>query len=238
MRNEHILKVFLRKGRLCCFSLLMVLLLDNYMPAQAATIVINEIFGDPAAGLAGDANGDGVRHSYNDEFVEIVNNSDGAIDISGWSLLDATTMRHLFPSGTALAPHTAIVIFGGGTPTGSFGGALVQTASTGSLLLNNDGDSVILNDGALTQAVVTFGVEIGADQSLTLEPDISGSAFVKHSLAAGSEGALFSPGTMVDGDPFATPVPIPGAVLLLGSGLAVLFGARKKARKQNCKTDR
>ena len=35
----------------------------------------------------------------------------------------------------------------GGAPTGSFGGATVQVATSGALGLNNGGDSVIIYDG-------------------------------------------------------------------------------------------
>ena len=59
-------------------------------------------------------------------------------------------------------------------PTGGFGNALVQTAATGSLGLNNGGDSLTLNDGAIDQAVAGYGSEGGDNQSLTLDPDIVG----------------------------------------------------------------
>jgi hypothetical protein len=73
---------------------------------------------------------------------------------------------------------------------------------SGGLSLNNAGDT--LNDGASDQAVVTYGSEGGDDQSLTLDPDITGpSPLVKHSTATGSGGALFSPGTKIDGSSFS-----------------------------------
>ena len=133
-------------------------------------------------------------------------------------------------TGTPVDPYAAVVVFGGGTPTGPFGGALVQTASNGSLSFNNSGDSVFLNDGTVDIASASYGGEGGSDQSLTLDPDIFGGTFVKHSEATGSGGTLFSPGTMVDGTPFAAPVPVPGAVVLLGSGITLLVGLRRKQR--------
>src|SRR5437867_9369322 len=42
---------------------------------------------DPPEGPAGDANGDGVRNSSQDEFVEILNRSSAPIDISGFKKL-------------------------------------------------------------------------------------------------------------------------------------------------------
>ena len=171
-----------------------------------ALVVINEIHADPASGDAGDANGDGTRHFGDDEFVEIVNISDSSIDMSGWSLSDAAQARHVFPQDTVVPAGCAIVIFGGGTPTGPFGGPLVtvQTATSGALGLNNSGDAVTirLNDGTTTVASASYGSEGGANQSITLDPDVTGTEYVQHTLATGSAGAAWSPGTKIDGSAF------------------------------------
>jgi len=181
---------------------------DIILPVPPPALVINEFLADPANDLPGDANGDGVRHYGDDEFVEIVNNSDNDVDISGWTLADDSSVRHAFPTGTVVSANCAIVVFGGGTPTGAFGGAVVQTASTGQLGLNNDGDTITLNDGSTDQTTVTYGSEGEDNQSLTRDPDVTGSEFVKHSDAASSGGALFSPGTRIDGSQFAGCSPV------------------------------
>ena len=166
-------------------------------------LVINEIHADPASSADGDANGDGTRDSGDDEFVEIVNADAADFDISGWTLADGYTVRHTFPEGTVIAGGCSIVVFGGGEPAGSFGKSLVQTASGGSLGLNNGGDSVILNNGSSDVLTASYGGEGGDNQSLTLDPDITGNEpRVKHSEATGSGGALFSPGTKIDGSQF------------------------------------
>ena len=41
------------------------------LEAEATAVVIDEILADPPTGSAGDANGDGTRNTYRDEFVEI-----------------------------------------------------------------------------------------------------------------------------------------------------------------------
>ena len=173
-------------------------------PPGAGSWVINEIHADPASGLPGDANGDGVRDFSDDEFVELVNDTGSTADISGWTLADGFGVRHTFPTGTVVPDGCVIVVFGGGLPTGTFGGAFVQTAGSGALGLNNGGDSVTLTDGAIDQALASYGSEGGNNQSLTRDPDITGSdsPFTQHTVAAGSGGALFSPGTRVDGSPF------------------------------------
>lgn len=178
-------------------------------PGDVAALVINEIHADPAGDLTGDANGDGVRDSSADEFVEIVNDSDEDVDISGWTLSDGFGVRHTFPPGSTVAAHCAIVVFGGETPTGVFGNALVQTASGGSLGFNNGGDTVTLSNagGSVT---VEYGGEGGSNESLTRDPDITGVLpLVRHTAAAGAGGRLFSPGTPVGGAQFAGCEPLP-----------------------------
>jgi hypothetical protein len=165
--------------------------------------VINEIHADPANNIDGDANGDGERDTFDDEFVEIVNNTGGEIDISGWIISDSDRVRHTFPAGTIIPDQCAVLVFGGGTPTGGFGGAIVQTASSSSLGLNNGGDTVTLSDGVADQASYTYGGEGDNAQSLTRDPDITGpDPLVQHTTVAAANGALFSPGAQVNGDPF------------------------------------
>jgi len=168
--------------------------------------VINEVLADPHAEVAlGDANGDGLRDASEDEFVEIVNIGKFAADISGWTLSDGVGVRHIFPPGTMVSDECAIVVFGGGIPTGVFGGALVQTASTGLLGLNNSGDTITLRDLSNTvRANHAYGAEGGNDQSLTRNPDITGAEpLILHSTADTVDGSLFSPGTRIDGTVFA-----------------------------------
>ncbi|MCP4656893.1 MAG: hypothetical protein GY856_15895, partial [bacterium] len=163
--------------------------------------VINEIHADPDP-TSGDANGDSTVSASDDEFVELVNNTGGYVDISGWTLADGTGVRHTFPAGTLLLDGCNVLVFGGGTPTGSFGGCVVQVASTGALGLDDAGDTVTVNDGASDVGTATYGSEGGDNQSLTLDPDVLGTAYVKHTLATGSGGALYSPGTRIDGGSF------------------------------------
>ncbi|MBN1994563.1 MAG: lamin tail domain-containing protein [Anaerolineae bacterium] len=171
--------------------------------AAAGNWVINEIHADPAD-PNGDANGDGIRDASDDEFIEIINNSGGIVDISGWTLSDGVGLKHTFPAGTVVMDQCPVVVFAGGAPTGVFGGAVVQTASTGQLGLNNDVDTITLNNGAIVQAVYPYGNEANDDQSLTRDPDLTGpDPLVRHSTATGSGGALFSPGVRVDGSLFA-----------------------------------
>ena len=166
-------------------------------------VLISEIHADPASGLSGDANGDGSRSATQDEFIELVNTGFTDFDLSGYTLEDGVGLRHTFAANTVVPAREAVVVFGGGTPTGDFGNAtangLVFTASSGGLGLNNSGDTVTLKDdqGAVVQAV-TYNGAGGDNQSLVRDPDWSNAPLVKHSQATGTSGRLFSPGTRLD----------------------------------------
>jgi len=164
-------------------------------------LIINEVLYDPPTGPEGDANQDTVTDVVDDEFVEIVNTTLVAQDISGWALEDGFTIRHEFPQGTVLDPGCAIVVFGGGNPPiNNFGGAIVQVASTGTLGLNNSGDTVDLLEADLTTvaATVTWIDGDADDVSWNRSPDITG-AYAQHSLIPGSNDTIQSAGTRVDG---------------------------------------
>ncbi len=164
--------------------------------------LINEVLYDPDADLAGDANGDGTRDANDDEFIEFFN-SGPELDLSGYTISDESQVRHIFPTGTILPVNGVLVVFGGGTPTGSFGGALVQTASEGSLNISNAGDIVTLKDNG-DNVVLTFDVyplSGNPNESYTRNPDLTGD-FVQHASVDEANGALFSPGTKINGDSF------------------------------------
>lgn len=169
--------------------------------------IINEFLYDPAADLAGDANGDGVRDPNDDEFIEFFN-SGPALDISGYRVFDATALannspRHTFPPGTIVPSNKSIVLFGGGNPSGSFGGSLVQKASGGQLNISNAGDVVTVQNAA---GATILTLDIGPlsdnpDEAYSRNPDLFGE-FVQHSTIPAANGALFSPGRKVNGTNF------------------------------------
>lgn len=180
-------------------------------------LLINEVLFDPASEdsetteIEGDANGDGTRDPSQDEFIEFYNNSNSPMDISGYKLYDAAALgndapRHIFPASTIIPANSFLVLFGGGTPTGTFGGAIVQTASEGtapedrSLSLTNGGDIIMIRDTnddvALFYSSAATGIDHGENQSVTRSPDLTGS-FALHTEANASLD--FSPGLKVDG---------------------------------------
>jgi hypothetical protein len=179
---------------------------DNDDNSSSFGLILNEILYDPSnSGLDGDANGDGQYAQSEDEFIEFVNTSSLDIDISGFKVYDASgfsslSPNHTFPSGSLVASGKAIVLFGGGTPTGSFGGAVVQTSTSGNLSLNNAGDHMIFTNAA-DSVIIDFDITPLSDnpnESYTRNPDLTGD-FEQH---ADNTPILFSPGMRRDASPF------------------------------------
>ena len=173
-------------------------------PQPTYEIVINEILADPHS-ETGDANNDGDIDLSDDEFIELVNYSNSALDIGGWSVGDVLSIRHTFQNDTILLPGCGLLLFGGGSPNGNFGNSIVDVATSGKLALNDNLETVYIYDEQINiVSSVSYGEEANDGQSITRDPDIYGGLPLrKHSLATGSEGSQFSPGTMIDGTFFS-----------------------------------
>lgn len=77
-----------------------------------ANVVLTEIMFDVPADLPGDANGDGVRGSRSDEFVEIYNKGPIDADLTGFQILDREgVVLYTFPD-TILSVGQFAVVFG------------------------------------------------------------------------------------------------------------------------------
>jgi hypothetical protein len=182
--------------------------------AEAAGLLITELYADPAPGAAGDANADGVRDGSADQFVELLNTGAAPLCLTGWTLGDASDPeRHRFPLGRALPPGGAVVVFGGGQPTGSFGGAQVQWAAQGgSLGLSAAGDIVALRDpaGSVLRRVSWGDCGGGPCADEHLDRSLAASGAIVRGPEPGGAWALHrdlaprerSPGTRADGSPW------------------------------------
>ena len=163
-----------------------------------AAVFINEVLAnEPGSDTAG-------------EFVEVVNTGSGAADLSGWTVLDSTGVRHTFAAGTSLAAGRAVVVFGAaaGIPSGLTNAV---ASSTGTLGLGNSGDTVILRNSGGTQVdAVTYSSSLSSTDGVSMNrsPDgTSTGAWVLHT-ALGS--LLASPGKRANGSDFgggSTPPP-------------------------------
>ena len=175
--------------------------------SMSGQLIINEVLYDPSNDmLEGDANGDGTYDQEEDSFIEFYNTSTTNFDASGYQIWDDTTngqLRYVIPQGTWVPPGGALVVFGGGTLTGSFGNAVVlKTDSAAGMNLNNSGEVIVIKDPN-GQTVLTFDSDAlsnNPNESYTRNPDITG-LFEQH---ADNTPILFSPGTKIDGTPFDT----------------------------------
>ncbi|MDA0710269.1 MAG: lamin tail domain-containing protein [bacterium] len=154
------------------------------------------LLADPPTGPEGDANGDGVRDSNADEFVELLNTGNYPVSMGGWQLFDAGASeanRMVFPTNTWIGPGERVVVFGGGAPQGIPGQVFVDDGRIGGGL-RNSGDEVYLFDPVSgdTLASAAFGSEAGHDASV-VRLDSASPIWQRHTDFPG-DGAFFSPG--------------------------------------------
>jgi hypothetical protein len=185
---------------------------DFYVQGDVAPgdVAINEFLPEPGTD---DANRDGTVNGAGDEFVELFNSRGVALDLTGWTLSDATSVRHTFPNPTSVPAGGSIVVFGSGNPTyfaPRHASGSAQVAATGTLGLNNSAESIVLRDPAGTVVAQTSyaAADVSAGRSRTADPDgqtlpvpASSGAYVFHDQATGALGTL-SPGVKVTGAAF------------------------------------
>jgi beta-lactamase superfamily II metal-dependent hydrolase len=158
--------------------------------ATPAKVILNEMLANEPG-----SNTDG-------EFVELVNVGGMAIDISGWTLADATSVRHTFAAGTVLGAGKAIVVFSGaaGIPSGT---PNAEVASTGTLSLNNTSDTVTVKNAAKTTIdSFSYTSSLASQDGVSMNrgPDASATGgFVLHTSLSSRSA---SPGLRVSGSAF------------------------------------
>lgn len=170
-------------------------------------LVINEVLYDPSnVDLEGDANGDGVYDQEFDSFIEFVNTGLTNLEVSGYTIWDDLSNPdpvYTIPAGTWVPPNGALVVFGGPTLTGDFGGAVVlATTNDDGLNFNNSGEVIVIKDDQGNE-ILSFDSDAlsnNPNESYTRNPDITGDFEQSNT----NTPLLFSPGTMVDGAPFST----------------------------------
>jgi hypothetical protein len=166
---------------------------------RTISVLINEVHPQPG----GDTNGDGTIDPGDDEFIEFYNNSGYAVDLTGMQLRSRSGILHTFPSGTVVSDQGFLVLFGGGTPTGAFGGAIVQTASSGALNLGDRGGRLMLLDGGERVTAGGYRNRLGAGISLNLNPEGTGFRLrmVDHRNVDGNDADnALSPGSFATSD--------------------------------------
>ncbi len=192
-------------------------------------LLVNEIHADPKPGLEGDANGDGTRVFQEDEFLELINIGDTAIDISGFRFQDSRDVRHTFDEGTIIPPGGVLLMFGRPIATpidpANFCNATIVFAnksdvgSGDGLSLANGGDEILFRDSlGQTFILETYGAEGGQDQSLNRQVDGQRLPFELHTVLANDTTNLYSPGCGINGNPISL---VSNDPLLDASGLMI-----------------
>ena len=165
---------------------------------------INEYMG---ADNTADTNCDGATTDSKDEFIELVNVSTKTLDLTGVSIWDSAAVtfgqpRHAFAASQTgsltLAPGKAVVVWGGGVPACN-GVDNFFVATTGSLSLNDAGDTVLVKSAAATTLVTLTYASTTLKVSANLNPDLTGTAYIDHPLIGTKR---WSPGRKTDDTAF------------------------------------
>ncbi len=165
----------------------------NAAAPTAETLVLNELLANVPPGAAGDANGDGLRDPYDDEFVELVNTSTAPLNLAGVRIVSGGKLKHTFEP-VCLLPAASIVVFGGGS---------VGLSVPGNALIS-DTRFAFANDGGVVEITAPAGLiarldyDRAAAASLTRVPQLRGPQWVNH-LQLSTDA--FSPGACPDGTP-------------------------------------
>lgn len=174
-------------------------------------IVINEVHAAPN-GAAQDYNGSGTADTDN-EYVEILNLSGGAIDISGYELYSFGILGHTFAPGTILPPGGRITVVdsAGGTGNAITGVTAPAIYSDAGLILGNLQSTILYDPGANEYVVVQgsggapFYLSFDLPPLLTAHPGATqvGPIEVLPASATGDATGRISDGdtTWVNGDP-------------------------------------
>lgn len=136
------------------------------------------------------------------EFVELLNTGGSLVDLSGWTLWDATGLRHTFASGTILEGGKALVVFGKAVSIPA-GVTNAVGATTGGLSLNNGGDTVTLQKpGGTVVDTFTYGSSLAAQDGVSMNRNPDGSATGSFVLHTSLSTRSASPGTRANGSAF------------------------------------
>lgn len=143
------------------------LLFASITLSMASSVVINEIMYDPPAG----------QKEPDNEWIELYNTQDTAIDIGGWTIRDRlTSSGHIYtiPTGTSISANGYLVLARNATAFNSkygFNPDLEYGSSASTLKLNNGGDDIILNnsDGAIVDKVSYYNSWGGNGNGFSLE---------------------------------------------------------------------
>ena len=193
-----------------------------------SNLIISEVMANPSA--VSDTNG---------EWFELFNASLSTIDINGFTLRDDGSNLHVIESNTSLLiqPGEYLVLGSNGDPVQN--GGYIADYVYSDFSLTNSSDEIILLDGTneIVRLEYTSGSVFGTSGisaeliNQSLNPNQNDYAL---SLTTFGDGDLGTPG-LVGSIELGTssPVPIPGAIWLLVSGLLLIQSRNIKQLSNN-----
>jgi len=162
---------------------------EGRLPDPCASLLqqirVNEVMANPAGSDSGE------------EWVELVNAGAAPVELEGWTLGDASRVRHTF-APVVLGPAEALLVRSGADA--AFPSAVI--ADSGNLGLANNSDEVVLRDGS--GRIVDRVGYTSAVSGVSFNRDPDGAAagpFVLHDDLSGAAGDS-SPGLRADGSPW------------------------------------
>lgn len=168
---------------------------------------INEVLANPPPGPDGDANGDGQRDAFEDEFIEIVNLKGAMLDLRDTTLsVDGREVASLH--GICLPRAHGIVVFGG------YRGAGMPDLADDVTVLLPGARLGLANGGATISIIGPDGKKLdemlyrdAPPESLTRLPQLDGDSFAPHSSMTPT--FLMTPGRCADQHALSTGCPPP-----------------------------
>ncbi len=169
-------------------------------PVLTYPLFISEVLADPPAGAVGDANQDGQRDTYEDEFIELYNAGPDTISLAGWRLGDSRPLIYYFrfPRDAVIEPESYVVLFGGGNPSGFSVPVYTDDGRIGNGLTNS-GEAIYLID-SIGGIVASVSQSTWPDDQSIVRTALEDSMFVPHITASPTE-APFSPGRAIETPP-------------------------------------
>lgn len=152
--------------------------------------------------------------SQHDEYLELVNLSDTDLDLLGWTIADAVTVRHRFYESFILGAKNAAIVYGG--PLNGFMPnldvpSIPASESSAGLALNNDGDTLTVRNriGGVVERVAYPASQVSSGGSMTRFPTLD-HGFVPQIRAS---TLVVTPGRQYDGKLWSEPPTIPPSEL-------------------------
>lgn len=214
------MKIISTSALFASMQLLLGLLFSINTQAAVSDLWITEIMANPAS--VSDSNG---------EWFELYNPTLDAVDLEGLILSDDGSNSHIITSGNALLINPGEYFVLAGNADSSSNGGFHADYEYSSFSLGNSADEIIFSStaGELLRLDYTSGFGTAGQSMELLGPSMleTNYGLTDAALTYGL-GDIGTPGEAGSFTP--SPVPVPAAVWLFGSGLAGLIGIMRRRK--------